>query len=214
MLDQIYRIQILNPKLSVSDICAIASIVISLITVLFIVIDRSRKNKTEKMNLAVGIKKAIEHTGRERLFIFFTFANASSLPITINSIKLTVGNEVIPDTSEGEKGGSTLLFPEEVSGYLFPSNNKSSTFIENAGKTLPFPLVIEPYTTRGGFVGIYAGDNSASIIPDKQTNVFIVETSRLPIEFNHYFLLDGAEYTTYRAGNIVKKYQNINNNKS
>lgn len=206
MDNSVYKVQLLNEGMSQSDWLAIISLIISLISLGLVIFDRLKKNKLEKMNLAVSIKNHVWNNEDERLFLYCIFINESSLPITINSLQISLEKENIPN-SDGGVGGFSVSISEPVSGFRFIFGDSTDSIVEYAGETLSLPITIEPFSSKGGYIGIYAGRSSSQVIPHKGEVKFKIETSKNPLIFEHRLLLHEAEHYYYQGENEVNGYK-------
>lgn len=145
---------------TLSDLFSLISLIISLISGSWFLIQYIKKKQTEKMRLIITPIIKVSDTIEEIFSLYIAFSNESSLPISLINMKIQTEKhgEFIPNTMNGLEGGTLLFNSAKII-------DQSRTHIHDYKKTsLLLPITIAPYQSIGGFVSFNAGGESAKII--------------------------------------------------
>ena len=190
--------------MSISDYVAIGSLIISVFSAVFVIFNNFKDNQEKKLNLTVSIKEMQPLVRKERLFIYLTFSNNSSKPLSINEIYITDGRptEQITPTKDWEEGGLSIHKSVRVQSDNTPELDEMS---------IPLPITIPPYTSIGGYFGFFAGRQDSYIISnrlklylqiyllDRTLETEVITTTNIR-DFSYHFTEEGAK-------TIQKQYQ-------
>lgn len=204
MVSLIYQVKILNDTMSLTDLLAIISLVISLISVAVVLIDKYLAHKSKEMSLSCSVNSFVWDEELERFFVFMSFSNKSSVPLVISSVDIRLPETEIPNDKYQNSGGLSLPIPHRITGFQLGEQSSFSGITFEA-KSLPFPITLAPYTSTGGFVAFACGGNSARVIAHKGEVIFKIRTTRYPLIFSHDFLLDNQGQYYYEGKNHVNR---------
>lgn len=148
---------------------------VSVATIAILIVDRRRQRKSENMNLTITPKDKTADCRKESFFLYLSFTNESSLPISILDMHLSVDGGKHPTDSDNGNGGMILIGSIPVT--TCKSKHPGDVSQDRGAVTLSLPLTIEPYASTGGYFAFHAGKMDAQIICHKEI-LLRIRTSR------------------------------------
>lgn len=160
---------------TITAIATAFATVLSAISVFILVRDNIIRKKSEKMNLIITPKKRIGNDIDEIFYLFLSFSNESSLPISILDLRLYesrhYGSSI---TASGNESGTLTIDPVNVI-----ETKRSYQAIKADYHTLSVatPIVLAPYSAFGGYFAFHEPGHDSFILCSKEVDL-IVTTSR------------------------------------
>ncbi len=178
MNEKIFKVELIGGGISISDILAILSVIISLASVVWVLYQNYQQKKSERMRLIVTPYERFPNLKEEVFFLKLALSNESSLPISILNMHIyTLGNgKYIPETENRYEGGSIVHLPIDVKHF------GSGFFRDYQVKSNTVPFTIPPYASLGVFVAFNAGEGSADLVPYRKIKLEIETSKKLWIQ--------------------------------
>ena len=153
---------------TITAIATAFATVLSAISVFILVRDNIIRKKSEKMKLIITPKKRIGNDIDEIFYLFLSFSNESSLPISILDLRLYesrhYGSSI---TASGNESGTLTIDPVNVI-----ETKRSYQAIKADYHTLSVatPIVLAPYSAFGGYFAFHEPGHD-SFIPVSYTHL-------------------------------------------
>ena len=160
---------------TIITIATVTAILLSAISVIFLARDKYIQNKAEKMKLIITPKKRMGNDIDEIFYLFLSFSNESSLPISILDLKLYESRHYESSiTASGYESGTLTIDPINVI-----ETNRGDQTVRTDYRTLSTatPFVLEPYSAFGGYLAFHEPGQDSFILCSKEVDL-IVTTSR------------------------------------
>lgn len=192
---------IVNTAVSViSAIIDFAAVPLSAASVFILVVDRHEKKESEKMKLIVTPKRKYANKQTGMLYLYLSFSNESSLPISVLDMRLMACDDYSDNFTKYDVAQGTVSVE---SMEMIPTNRRGKPIPDtNVKKTSPIPIVIPPYGAYGGYFGFYFNKEDAFILCHKDVRLEIITSRKsYKIEMN----LNAANFyeTSYRDDGLV-----------
>ena len=160
---------------TITAIATAFATVLSAISVFILVRDNIIRKKSEKMNLIITPKKRIGNDIDEIFYLFLSFSNESSLPISILDLKLYESRHYESSiTASGYESGTLTIHPRSVI-----ETNRGDQTVRTDYHTLSTttPSVLEPYSAFAGYHAFHEPGQDSFILCSKEVDL-IITTSR------------------------------------
>lgn len=185
-------------KLALSDWVSLLSLLVAMSSISFVLYDRFKASKLEKMNLKIDILNYYFSTEDERIFIEFSFINESSKPITISNSSIKSWKEQLPNTTLGFVGGSLIFDQTIINGKTYMQTASNVLHFKTDRQTDVLPFTIKPFNSTILRLGYHLGKSAPFVIPLRENELNIIfSTTRDTIQGVANLKAKTFEYDTY-----------------
>lgn len=160
---------------TITAIATAFATVLSAVSVFILVRDNIIRKKSEKMKLIITPKKRMGNDIDEIFYLFLSFSNESSLPISILDLKLYEARHYESSiTASGYESGTLTIDPINVI-----ETNRGGQTVKTDYHTLSAttPFVLEPYSASGGYFAFHEPNQESFTLCYKEVDL-IITTSR------------------------------------
>lgn len=199
MSDVIYQVKIISDSMSVSDWMAIASLVISSLSVSLVIYNHIHSEKEKELNLTFSLKNRQYEIHKEMAYLYCTFSNNSSRSINIDELYLTDGSptEHFTDTEHWLHEGGTCVFE---------SVTFNSTFInDTTNTTMSIPITIPPHSSVAGYIAFYAGAHDSYLISQRLSLYLQIFIDNRHFEFELSTAANMSDYSYKISKNKIER---------
>lgn len=174
--------------------------VLSAISVILLVRDRTLQRRLEKMELIVTPKKKLANTLGEIFYLYLSFSNEPALPISILDLRIyESGDYSASNTSFGNESGTLDANPIDVIETERVSQVVKKDY-HALSATVPF--VIGPYGVFGGYFAFHEAGQDSFIILHKEIDLLIT-TSRKSYKIQMDLKSDNFYECSYRDDGLM-----------
>lgn len=182
-------------------IISVITTFVSVYTLSVLVRDRKKNRMLEEFNLVISLKEKLFDSVSHRYFMYLCFTNESSLPVSI--LDLAVGlTEQIKDNNISEIA-TALVYSVTITESK--KRNEDNEVVVYDGSTAQLPIVIQPFSSYGGYVAFYTEEQDSSILYN-QYNTLLVQTSRGSMNIGLSSGVDFRDYS-YTKTNTIEHFK-------